>query len=81
MLSREATNTNFIVFGLNQLWLELMIYCIRGGHANHYATNVHMVIEEKNLQELHVIYQNEDSFNTLFQFKIHLFKCIQFLTI
>jgi hypothetical protein len=58
-----------------------MIYCIRGGHANHYATNVHMVIEEKNLQELHVIYQNEDSFNTLFQFKIHLFKCIQFLTI
>jgi len=33
MLSREATNTNFIVFGLTQLWLERMIYRTRGGHA------------------------------------------------
>jgi len=27
MLSREAGNTNFIIFGLTQLGLEPMIYC------------------------------------------------------
>jgi hypothetical protein len=40
MLSGEATNKNFIVFALTQLGLEPMIYCTRGEHANHYATNV-----------------------------------------
>jgi hypothetical protein len=52
MLSGEATNTNFIVFGLTQLGLEPMIYCTRGEHANHYATNVVTYIylfEEKSL--------------------------------
>ena len=38
MLSGEATNTNFIVFGLTRLGLEPMIYCTRGEHANHYNT-------------------------------------------
>jgi hypothetical protein len=38
-LSGEATNTNFIVFGLNRPGLEPTIYHTRGKHANHYATD------------------------------------------
>ena len=38
MLSGEATNTNFIVFGFIRSWLEPTIYRARGEHANHYAT-------------------------------------------
>jgi hypothetical protein len=37
MLSREATNTNIIVFGLTRSGLEPTIYRIRGKHANHYT--------------------------------------------
>ena len=33
----EATNTNFIVFGLIRPGLEPTIYHTRGEHANHYA--------------------------------------------
>ena len=40
MLSGEATNTNFIVFGFTQSGLELTIYRTRGEHANHYVTVV-----------------------------------------
>ena len=39
MLSREAANTNFIVFGLTDLDLNL-IYRPRGEYANHYTTDV-----------------------------------------
>jgi hypothetical protein len=39
MLSREETNTNFIVFGLTRQWLELTIYLTWSEHANHYATD------------------------------------------
>jgi hypothetical protein len=39
MLRGEATNINFIVFGLTRPGLELTIYRIRGEHANHYATD------------------------------------------
>ena len=35
VLSREATNTNFIVFGLTWLGLEPTIHHIRGEHASH----------------------------------------------
>ena len=35
MLSREATHTNFKVFGLTWSELEPTIYCTRGEHANH----------------------------------------------
>ena len=35
VLSREAGNTNVIVFGLTWPWLEPTIYRIRGEHANH----------------------------------------------
>jgi hypothetical protein len=41
MLSGEATNTNFIVFGLTRSGLEPTIYCTRGEHANHYTTRTH----------------------------------------
>ena len=37
VLSKEATNTNVIVFGLTWPGLEHMIYRTRGEHANHYA--------------------------------------------
>ena len=39
MLSREATNTNFIVFGLTRPGLVPTIYHIRDEHANHYTTD------------------------------------------
>ena len=35
VLSGEATNTNFIVFGLTQAGLEPTIYYTRGEHANY----------------------------------------------
>ena len=39
MISREATNTNFIVFGLIWPGLEPTIYHTRREHAYHYATD------------------------------------------
>ena len=39
MLSGEATNTNFIIFGLTRSGLELTIYRTQGEHANHYTTD------------------------------------------
>jgi hypothetical protein len=39
MLSGEATNTNFLDFGLTQSGLELTIYHTQGKHANHYTTD------------------------------------------
>jgi hypothetical protein len=40
VLSREVTNTNFIVFGLTWLGFKPTIYCTRGKQANHYTTDV-----------------------------------------
>jgi hypothetical protein len=40
VLSGEAANTNFIVFGLTRPGLEPTIYCTRGEHAKHYTTDV-----------------------------------------
>ena len=39
MLSGEAINTIFLVFGLTRPELEIPIYRTRGEHANHYATD------------------------------------------
>jgi hypothetical protein len=39
VISREATNTNYIVFGFTRSGLEPTIYCTRGEHGNHYTTN------------------------------------------
>jgi len=39
MISGEATNTNFKVFGLTRLGLESMIYRTQGKHANHNTTD------------------------------------------
>ena len=39
MLSGEALNTNFKVFGLTRPGLESMIYHTRGEHVNHYTTD------------------------------------------
>jgi hypothetical protein len=40
VFSKEATNTNFIVFGLTRPGLEPNIYHTRGENANHYTTDV-----------------------------------------
>ena len=40
MLSGEATNTYFIVFGLTWSGLEHTIYHTQGEHANHYTNDV-----------------------------------------
>ena len=39
MISGEATNTNFKVFGLTRLGLESTIYRTQDEHANHYTTD------------------------------------------
>jgi hypothetical protein len=39
VLSGEATNTNFIVFGLTTSGLEPTFYRTQGGSANHYTTD------------------------------------------
>ena len=39
MLNEEATNTNFILFGLTQAWLEPAIYHTPGEHANYYTND------------------------------------------
>ena len=39
MLSREATKTNLIVFGLTRPGLKPMIYGTLGEHTNHYTTD------------------------------------------
>jgi hypothetical protein len=39
VFSREAANTNFIVYGFTWPGLEHMIYHTGGEHANHYTTN------------------------------------------
>jgi hypothetical protein len=40
MLSGDATNINFIVFGLTLMGLKPMIYHTLGEHANHYTIDV-----------------------------------------
>ena len=39
VLSREATNTNFIAFGLTRSMPEPTIYHTGGYHTNHYTTD------------------------------------------
>ena len=39
MLSREETNTNFVIFSMTQSDLEPTINLYRGEHANHYTTD------------------------------------------
>ena len=39
MLREEATNTNFIVFGMTRSWLESRINRTWGEHANHYVND------------------------------------------
>ena len=47
LLSGEATNTNFIVFGVIGSGLEPTIYRTRGEHTNHYTIGV-VVMKSKN---------------------------------
>jgi hypothetical protein len=45
VLSGEATNINFIVFGLTRPVLEPTIYRTRGEHANHYTTDAVTILD------------------------------------
>jgi hypothetical protein len=40
MLSGQAGNTNFIVFGLTRQTMESIIYLAQGKHAYYYITDV-----------------------------------------
>ena len=51
MLSREATNTNFIVFGFTRSGLEPTIYHARGEHTNRYTTDAVVSIWSLPLQD------------------------------
>jgi hypothetical protein len=68
MLSRKATNTNLIVFGLTQPGLEPMIYHTRGEHANHYTTDAVHLLDMFNSKTCvivkHVSYHVLDMFNS-----------------
>ena len=55
MLSREAINTNFIVFGLMRQRFKPTIYDTQGQHANHYTTDA--VLKIKIIYQYH-IYDN-----------------------
>ena len=39
VLSEEATNTNFIVFGLTRSGIDPTVYHTLGEHANYYTTD------------------------------------------
>jgi hypothetical protein len=45
MLSGEATNTNFIDFGLTRSVIEPTMYHTRGDHAKHYTSDAVQFIE------------------------------------
>jgi hypothetical protein len=57
MISKEATNTNVIVFSLTRPWLERTIYRTRGEHANHYTTDA----EESLSQDTTYLHRNHDN--------------------
>ena len=44
MLSGEAANIDFVIFGLTWPWLEPTIYRTQGEHANHYAIDAVLII-------------------------------------
>ena len=56
VLSREATNTNFIVFGLIKSGLKPTIYHTKGKNANHYTTDVVIIFEKCQL----IIFSNTE---------------------
>ena len=51
MLSGEAANTNFIVFGLTRPWLKTMIYHTQGEKADHYTHDACMLTEKDKKHE------------------------------
>ena len=78
MHSREATNTNFIDFGLTWLGLEPMIYHTRGEHANHYTTRCGAVYLQdphninRIISNIFVLYPyNKIELSPVFTYKIH----------
>ena len=57
MLRGEATNTNFVVFGLTRSGLEPTIYRIRDGHVNHYKNDECIVEVDVKNADKHLYYE------------------------
>jgi hypothetical protein len=55
----EATNTNFIVFGLIRLGLEPTIYHTRGEHASHYNTDAVVIYWREHSTSLQAKYHGD----------------------
>ena len=71
MLSGEATNTNFIVFGFTQPGLELTIYRDRGEHANHYVTDAfEHAMKERKVSRQHVVIKKDRKLNIESQIRV-----------
>jgi hypothetical protein len=60
VLSRKATNTNFIVFGFIGPWLKPTIYHTRGEHADHYITDA--VYSEGNYEAVAKLPNEDDEY-------------------
>jgi hypothetical protein len=65
VLRGEATNTNYIVFGLTQPGLEPTTYSTRGEHANHYTTNA-VKLNNINLVKEYILYTVLSTLSLLF---------------
>ena len=61
MLSREATNTNFIVFALTRPGLELTIYHTLDEHANNNITNADQTVRNRGNQSTYYRKLSEQS--------------------
>ena len=59
MFSDEATNTNFIVFGLTRPVLEPTIYRTLGEHANHYNIDAVELISIFEVMHIHLLHAGE----------------------
>ena len=74
MLSGEATNTNFIAFGLTRPRLKHTIYCTWGEHATHYVTDAvfyHHFILLVQMVYLNLSFNFWSKFVFMIQFKIN----------
>jgi hypothetical protein len=70
MLSREATNTNFIVFGLTRSGLEPTIYHTWYKQDNHYTINVfHSFYKKRKFLDTDMYNKEQIISNMLFRYK------------
>ena len=80
MLSEEAANTNFNVFGLTQLGIDPMTFHTWNEHANHYTIEAMIQINERMIQIalnllVHVIPNAFLFFKLYFHIMVEIFFC------